>query len=421
MNWIEQAEITIYADPGEETVILYSPLARKSAAVARERYSKICTMREAPDDLRFLTDYISYDERPSVKQPQDYTLLTVLPNNRCNFACTYCYSAGCRDDRELNIETLDRCIDYFIESKINRPDKRKLTVSYMGGGEPLLSWEVVEKSILHALGKARDTDLELNFRIITNGSLLTDEQLAFLLEHRIAVSVSFEVLEEIQNLQRRHFERVDANLRRLLAVGVDTQLNVTITPANVGRMAETYRVMRQRYPSITNAMFEPVTAEELFETPLCMRTFYDEYIDGFLTIYEEGRAEGVDITSFPYLRTVYPVKRACPGEFCITADGKITGCYCVSTDNHPLFNRTCYGDFLDGCFEFDADTFHRLLACNKDSKPECRDCSARWNCGGGCFHLFNSYSEPYRNEVCAFTRKFVERIVRANLKLTDMK
>lgn len=420
MNWIEQAEISIYAAPDENTVILYSPLARRSMQLSRERFGEICELLDPPADLQALTDYIPYEEQPSVKHPQDYTLLTVLPNNRCNFTCTYCYSAGSRDSKEIDPKTLNRCMDYFIDSKLNSSTKRNLTVSYMGGGEPMLSWNVIKQSVLYALSKVEHTDLNLNFRIITNGSILTEEQLDFILRYRISVSVSFEVLEEIQNLQRRHFDIVDFNLRRLLNAGVDTQLNVTVTLANVCRMIETYRTMRQRYPSIANAMFEPVTSESMFETPLQMREFYDEYIKGFISIYYKGRTEGVDITSFPYLRTVFPIKRACPGEFCITAEGKITGCYCVSADNHPLFNQTCYGNFANGEFDFDSIKYNKLLACNKDSNPECRDCSARWNCGGGCFHLFNSYSAPYRKEVCEFTRKFVEQIVRVNLDIADI-
>lgn len=420
MNWIEKAEITVYFSPLEDSVVLHSPLARKTLEISAERYNEVCDLDSPPSDLACLADYIPYDNRPAVSHPGDYTLLTVLPNNRCNFACTYCYSAGCRDSRELDPDTLCQCIDYFMESKTTRPGRRKLTISFMGGGEPMLSWDIIKRGVAYASAKASKMDgVEVHFRIITNGSILSDAQIDYISRNGIDVSVSFEILEEIQNLQRCHFDIVDSNLRKLLHRGVDTQLNVTITPSNVDRMVETYNAMRQRYPEVKNAMFEPVTAEDMFATPADMRRFYNKYITGFTAIYQMGKQQGVDITSFPYLRTVFPVKRACPGEFCITADGKITGCYCVSTADHPLFNRSCYGSFTDGSFTFNAEIYQALMLHNKESNPQCAACSARWSCGGGCWHQFNTYSESYRNEICEFTRKFVEQIVRINVKISQ--
>lgn len=419
MNWIDKAEITVYNNSEENSIILHSPLARRSTEISKKRFSSIYNLETVPDDLKFLVDYIPYDDRPAVKDPSDYTLFTVLPNNRCNFACSYCYSAGCRDGKELDTDVLNNCIDFFIENKKNQLNRRRLTISFMGGGEPMLSWNVIKQGVEYASQKAIEKKVKLGIRIITNGSLLNDEQIDFIVSNHIGISVSFEILENIQNFQRRHFNIVDSNLRKLLSRGVDTQLNITITPANVSLMEETYKTMRQRYPSITNAMFEPVTSEEMFDSPTDMRKFYNSYISGFINIYKLGKQQGIDITSFPYLRTVYPVKRACPGEFCITAEGKIIGCYCVSNASHPLFHKACYGDFSSGKFIFDYKVYKELLSHNKESKPECKQCSARWSCGGGCWHMFNSYSELYRQEVCEFTRKFVEQIIRINLKINN--
>jgi radical SAM protein with 4Fe4S-binding SPASM domain len=163
-------------------------------------------------------------------------------------------------------------------------------------------------------------------------------------------------------------------------------------------------------------MFEPVTAQEMFATPSEMDEFYNAYIHGFMNILGRGRAEGVEITSFPYLRTIFPLKRACPGELCITAEGHLTGCYCVSTPDHPLFTATHYGDVAKDSISFDMDNFHRLLACDVNYKEECKKCTARWNCGGGCYHLFNSYDRNYREVVCDFTRRFVHEIIKFRVR-----
>lgn len=412
MNWIDKYQITVYTGESDGEVILHSPLARKQKSVSASEFEAICHQETVPADMVDLTDYMPFDDRPHVETPEDYTLLTVLPNNRCNFTCSYCYSAGCRNSEELDFGKLKRCIDFFIESKRTRPRRRNLTISFMGGGEPMLSWHIVKRAVAYAEEKSDAEGVNMSFRVITNGSLIDDDTIAFIKSHNVGMSVSFEVLEDIQNLQRKNYERVDANLKRLLDEGVDTQLNITVTPHNVGHMEETYEAIRFRYPQVTHAMFEPVTAQDMFSSPDDMADFYSRYIRGFMQIHAQGKADGVEITSFPYLRTVFPLKRACPGEFCITAEGNLTGCYCVSMPNHPLFDITNYGSVDKDQVKIDPAKFNRLLGHNVNSKSECAQCSARWNCGGGCFHLFQTYSEEYRKVVCDFTRAFVHEIIK---------
>lgn len=412
MNWINKGEIVVYHNNTDNDVILYSPLARKQERIGEELYEEICSLETPPDFLKHLVDYVPFDERPHVNSPEDYTLLTVLPNNRCNFSCSYCYSASCRNATSMDIGMLRCGIEYFVKSKRDRPLRRNLSISYMGGGEPMLSWNIIKDSIEFAERLAVEESIVISFRIITNGSILSEEQLDFIKKHKIGLSISFEVLEDIQNLQRKHFEIVDNNLRLALQHGIETQLNVTVTPYNVNRIEETYHQMRNRYPEVRHAMFEPVCAQNMFPSPKDMEGFYDAYIAGFMSILALGMTDGVEITSFPYLRTVFPLKRACPGEFCITAEGNLTGCYCVSTDDHPLFDKTLYGRVCRDKVVIDKDVFTDLLTYNVNSRDECRECTARWNCGGGCFHQFQSHDEPFRKKICNFTRKFVEEIIK---------
>ncbi len=222
MNWIDRYQISIYAGRTPDEKVLHSPLARRQAVVKTDWFDAVKDRDDAPAEMRGLTDYIPFADRPHVALPADYTLLTVLPNNRCNFACSYCYSAGSRNTAEIEPDVLRMAIDYFIDTKRTRPSRRKLTVSFMGGGEPMLSWPTVRNGITYAIGKAEKEGVEVAFRIVTNGSILTDEQIEFILNHRIGLSISFEVLPEVQNLQRKNFGTVQANLRRALAAGIDT-------------------------------------------------------------------------------------------------------------------------------------------------------------------------------------------------------
>lgn len=413
MNWFEGNDI--YRYDTDEYVILYSPIARRYVAARQEHIDDFLTDGRHSEVFAPLAGYIPLSQQHKVKDPKDYTLLTVLPNNVCNFNCSYCYSAAGRNQSVLDADKLFRAIDFFIGSK-PAGFAKPLTISFMGGGEPLLSWELVSKGVDYAKAKASEHNLRLNIRVITNGSVLTDSIIGFLKTHRVDVSVSFELLEDIQNLQRKHYDLVRSNIRKLIASDIPVQINSTITPANVMRMEEMLDVLATDFPEVRNAMFEPVTAQDLFPTPAHLKEFYEAYIKGFISVREKGDELGIDITSFAYLRTIFPLDRACPGEYCITADGFITGCYCVATRKEPLSGHTFYGIVSEHEVRFDMERYERLMSHNVHSKEKCRDCMVKWNCGGGCFHQFHSYDEAYLDEVCDFTRKFIDALVRYKVR-----
>lgn len=410
MSWFTENNIISYAYGSR--VILYSPIGRCLAVADSGHIDEYLH-----GDSRYrelfgkLTDYVPLSRQCRVREPEDYTLLTVLPNNVCNFHCGYCYAASGRNGSVLDSDKLHTAIDFFLHSKpqgFNRP----LTISFMGGGEPLLSWPLVREAVVYAQALAAESGLRLSVSIITNGSVLTDEMLSFFLRHDVRISVSFELIPEVQNAQRGSYNQVAAHIRKLIDAGIPVQINATITPLNVGRMEEMLHIAFRHFPEVHSLMFEPVTGQSLFPTPADLRSFYDTYIEGFHNCLILAATRGVKLVSFAYLRSIFPLERACPGEFCLTADGYITGCYCVGSPRDALFPLTCYGEVREGIVCLDRERFQNLIRQDVYARQECADCEVRWNCGGGCFHQYRSYTPPYQEEVCRFTRKFVAMLVR---------
>lgn len=408
MNWLTDNNITHYKF-GENNVF-YSPIGRCYVVATDEQYADNINNQSYEDIFSRLTDYIPIAQQRKVRAPGDYTLLTVLPNNKCNFSCSYCYSAKGRNNDQLSISNLKIAIDYFFDSK-GKDFIKPLTISFMGGGEPMLSWDVVKFGVSYARQLAQSRGYKLNIRIITNGSILNDEYLQFIKEQNIEISVSYEIIPEIQNIQRKHYEIVKSNINHLIASNIPVQLNATITPLNVSRITEMVEIVNIDYPTIKNIMFEPVVSEDMFDSPQEMNSFYQQYIDSFIQGRILADKYHIELTSFAFLRTIYPLERACPGEFCITAKGDITGCYCVDSNKMSLFKNTKYGSIDKTNIVFDNEQFDELINCNVYRKPECKDCEVKWNCGGGCYHQYHTYSKPYRDEVCVFTKKFVERVI----------
>ena len=408
--------------PENDRRLLYSPMLRKAEWINLQNAKDLESGKNISEELQAIVDELTNfiplkDRKEKVHNVEDYPLLTVLPTQKCNLKCSYCYSSKGRSNVTLNPEKLKYVIDFFIEKKEEKGNEQPLTISFMGGGEPLLAWDVVKEGILYAIEKAGSKNRPVDFTIITNGTIMTDEMLQFIHDHKVNISVSFEIIKEIQNRQRGKYNKVVETINKLIQKGVVPQINSTITPANADRMEEMYDLLDQQFPQITHMMFEPVTSAELFPQAGDLESFLKKYADNFLIIDAKARQKNKSLTSFPYLRTVFPVERTCAGEFCLTADGKISGCYCISTEKDPGYAKCIYGEALDAKdregnkIHIKRGTFKNLIEDNVYTKKKCADCVVKWNCGGGCFYLRQRYSEEYQDVFCNFTRYFVQKII----------
>lgn len=186
--------------------------------------------------------------------PDKITELTILINQRCNFSCAYCYSANGRDNKEMSLEQLISIIDWFVD--IKRGDSLDMTFS--GGGDPVLSFNLVRQGIEYALKKALRLSIKLNVGIVTNGSAITSEQMDFISQYNIGLVVSCDIIEEVHNAQRSHYDIVASTIDELCHRNIEFGIRSTITPLNVARQEEMVEVLHKRFPAIRRAAFEVV-------------------------------------------------------------------------------------------------------------------------------------------------------------------
>jgi hypothetical protein len=100
------------------------------------------------------------------KVPGQGDTLSILPNQKCNFSCSYCYSAKGRSDSELSPEALRAMLRYFIDPA--RIEPCELNILIAGGGEPMLSWPLISGGLDYAATLAAEQALNS-----TSGSLPT--------------------------------------------------------------------------------------------------------------------------------------------------------------------------------------------------------------------------------------------------------
>lgn len=110
----------------------------------------------------------------------------------CNLTCGYCYQND-KKSRSMAWETLRASADLVLGA---RPGASLLFI----GGEPLLEFPLVRQAVEYIEAR-RPRSQRVRYEIITNGTLLREEQAAFLVEHDFDVQLSFDGVPAAQALR----------------------------------------------------------------------------------------------------------------------------------------------------------------------------------------------------------------------------
>ena len=369
-------------------------------------------LRKLADEL-FITNQILDIDVPKAGQT---TRMSLMPNYFCNFSCSYCYSAKGRSKQVISWEKVKATLDYFInDHRVSPPQTLSLFVS--GGGEPLLSWNIVSCAIDYAYERAQTQGFTLSVSLITNGSLITEEIIEWLKGRNCTVCVSFEVLEDLQNSQRGQYDTVKQSIKRLGSAGVNTMINATITPLSVGRMREMVEEVSRNYPFVKQFTMEPVTSKDLFPSSLDLRHFYDTFIEEYAKAKQYAVESGLHLRFEMDEALNSTVIRHCPGKFCLTAEGTVSACHLATSPKESRYTKCVYGKVNEeGIVMIDEAKFQQLFEENMLAKHRCDKCFARWNCGGECMARNDTYPQDYMNEVCRFNRQWLMRLLRERLE-----
>jgi uncharacterized protein len=156
---------------------------------------------------------------------QGFRQLILTLTGACNLRCRYCinseaYSYDCQlADKHMEFSVARRAIDYYLENleRIRRKDPGRRAAVTFYGGEPLLNFTVLEKSVRYIREQGvRD----IIFNVSTNGTLLNEKISDFLVENNFGIWVSLDGPQRehdrnrVFRLGRGSFEVVFTNIQR---------------------------------------------------------------------------------------------------------------------------------------------------------------------------------------------------------------
>lgn len=335
-----------------------------------------------------------------------FCTLHLLLNEKCNFKCRYCYSAAGRSSAELTMQTIRPALDFFLSAE--RRAVRDRTVMFMGGGEPMLSWELLKEATEYAKTVARRQGTDLHLSLTTNGSVMDDGMIGFLKDNGFTVQVSFEILPDVQNGQRGSYETVAGNLRRLSEAGVDNYVRSTITEANVDRIPEMVEHCHACFPKVVKMSCQQVVDPEYFSS----RAVVDDFFERYFRSFKEGTAiagkYGIALrSSSSHLLNYSKREKFCYNLLCLTPYGTLTTCPDVSSPKEKDYRDSLIGEVRDGSVCLDESAFGRISHGSIHTIEKCRGCYAKWNCGSGCPSSRRVYSPEIFDAICDYYRRML--------------
>ena len=184
---------------------------------------------------------------------RDFTSLHMMVlTTRCNCVCDYCHASSSdtqTQNSDMTWPVAKAAVDVIFQSPT--PD---IKIEFQGG-EPLLNWDVLQKVVLYAEERHKDSSERcLGFVVCTNLMNMDSEKLQFCKEHHIEISTSLDgprTLHDLHRKARNGCSSYDLFIQKLeetrSVLGPDScNALLTITKDHLLRLRETIDEYRKR-------------------------------------------------------------------------------------------------------------------------------------------------------------------------------
>lgn len=171
--------------------------------------------------------------KPHLRSAKSYlfsatSLHIFVVTNYCNARCIYCQAeSGAGAHRVMTREIAKKAVDIALHSP-----QKDLSFEFQGG-EPLSNFKIIQYIVEYTESQKRDKNIQFN--IVTNLTLLTDEMVDFIMAHKINISTSLDGNKDLHNRNRplvgdkASFDIVRENIIRLKRAGVSVGAIQTTT------------------------------------------------------------------------------------------------------------------------------------------------------------------------------------------------
>ena len=326
----------------------------------------------------------------------------------CNLRCEYCFAGTgtFKGEREfMSEEVALKAIDFLIE---NSGDRKVLETDFFGG-EPLMNFDVVKKTVEYANERAAKLGKKFLFTMTTNGVLLKGEIADWLNANMENVVLSLDGRKEVHDAVRKtvngkgSFDVIIENFKNFVAKRGDKSYYIrgTFTNKNLDFAKDVLFMADSGFKEIS---LEPVVLDKehkLAITEEMLPEIKEEY-KKLAREYIERRKKGngfhffhftIDLEGGPCLNKRVNACGAGNEYFSVTPVGDIYPCHQFA--DKPEF-------YMGNVFEGKINEQIRAKFKNSSlfTREGCKDCFAKYHCSGGCaannYVFCGDINKPYK-------------------------
>jgi uncharacterized protein len=374
--------------------------------------------------------------RPTLKKRGGIRHLELMVTHACNLGCRYCYGTDGPDKWKgaphlygarssgMSLETARRGVDFLFEAA---GAQKGLSVIFFGG-EPLLEVELIERLLPYVREQEKEREKKVNLSLSTNGLLLTEKVVRFLVKNHIGCQVSIDGPRAIQDANRclpdggGSYDLILPGIRRLIAARKGkVPSRVTVAHGHIEMPQILEHLLSLGFdsvhiePAIGTLTGISVTREDVAEIKGQIET-----LALFLVKSLKNNRYFNFSNLVKYIRQTRVIRER-SAHYCgagrtylaLSQEGAFYPCHrFVGLDEYRM------GDLDTG---IDLTLQKKILDLTVDNRPVCRDCWARYLCGGGCWKhavdLNGGLEVPHNDYSCEIIRHEIECAMAVNSEL----
>ena len=338
----------------------------------------------------------------------------LIPTFDCNLKCIYCYARGGETKKTMSLETAKSAIEAIVNMHDNRCNK--LDIYLVGGGEPLLPFELIYNTITFAKSLCKTVDVH----VVTNGAFGADV-LEWLITNKVDVRVSYDGL--MHNIQRQFATQSDfyskeivrGNINALISKNIPVTVQCIVTNEGLRNLHQTADEIIEM--GVKTLKLEPVLATDVSRATKEMEPNPTKYSEALLDVIGYIAELSVDLK----IDTGYFAEPS-DEDYCgithnnktITPDGLVTACVEVAKETDPYASPIIFGKVEGKRITMNQNRLKLLESLHYSNQAECAKCNLRFICQGGCpmANIWRSGFPPKKSSfTCAVAHKLIPSLL----------
>jgi uncharacterized protein len=310
-------------------------------------------------------------------------------NTECNLGCKYCYffNPENRVSKEsvLSVDEIFTILKQINEYSKNNYVKKVIKVNFVGSGEPLINWDNIKEAI-NKFYKIKVNN-KVEFYLVTNGTLLTDEIAREMKKLNIFPSVSLDGYEELHNENRvthngnGSFQKTMNGIEYLRKNNFKIAINTTVTKSLVKNLRKFFEFLKQQ-------KIDKVIFDRLVDTPSNFEEMtYAEFYDFLLNAYKikENLNSDIEIGNIEAYKKNFEGR---PDKVCTmfgaSCGAGINFLIYMSREVYPCGRMFGKKRWKLGNYQDDIEKLQNNMYSKMPNRQDCQECSLLKDCIRDC-------------------------------------